>query len=190
MYRRPTRVACSASHVVEPVACRAAPRRDTISPAWSAPSSARASAGRREARSPPHGSPPSAISGGARPIHARLPTARAMSLTKASYVHREGPAASSATSAVRQPGLDAERGRVPNRHELDLVAPVARDEEHRHVPQPPGDVVDEDVLRTEDERRAARWRDGRPDSRTTFLGLAPCRGRAGRGNDVSRDWRR
>ena len=50
-------------------------------------------------------------------------------------------------------GLDSDPSHVVDRHGLHLVAPAAGNEEERDVPQAPGDVVDEDVLRPEDERR-------------------------------------
>ena len=71
-----------------------------------------------------------------------------------SNVQRDGPAASTHDFSFAAPASTQIASRVPNGHGLHLVAPVARDEEHRHVPQPPGDVVHEDVLRAEDERRA------------------------------------
>ena len=42
-------------------------------------------------------------------------------------------------------GLDQQRGVVAHVHRLQPVAAVARDPEHREVPEQPGDVVDQHV---------------------------------------------
>ena len=151
VYRRPTRDAFAVSHTSK----RSRPRGsswETISPAISAPSSSRVSSVSRSAN-PASRLAASAIAGGARRIHARLPTA---SRDEPHEVLERQPRRSRGIEhevALRHAGLDADRSRVANGHELHLVAAVARDEEERHVPQPPRDVVDEHVVGTEDERR-------------------------------------